>query len=264
MASAAGQLGLCWATFRNGSWQRVGQVLPPTAARRVQLQPQDGQGSERAWGRTQGDQRPGSFWRGPSRHLWASPSGSARARAHQAKPSPAARRCMLQYCTGKPLVPATPAMSSFGGARGSRAKPPEKGVFPLDHFGECKQVRRPAGCSASPGSKPRPPIWRVLAAWRAILQRRAALATRAPSAPHPPHSAGCPAADGRGLPGVLEAEQGRRTGMRGVVERVPAMQDASVGDGIGGSWGCLPLLLWDGQHDATASTQSSTPRPAPQ
>jgi hypothetical protein len=32
-------------------------------------------------------------------------------------------------------------MSAFGGARGVGAKPPEKGIFPLDHFGECKQVR---------------------------------------------------------------------------------------------------------------------------
>lgn len=26
---------------------------------------------------------------------------------------------------------------AFGGARGYQPKPPEKGVFPLDHFGEC-------------------------------------------------------------------------------------------------------------------------------
>ncbi|WIA12178.1 hypothetical protein OEZ85_012249 [Tetradesmus obliquus] len=31
-------------------------------------------------------------------------------------------------------------MSAFGGPRGASAKPPEKGIFPLDHFGECKQV----------------------------------------------------------------------------------------------------------------------------
>ncbi|KAI8469174.1 MAG: cytochrome c oxidase assembly protein COX19 [Monoraphidium minutum] len=31
-------------------------------------------------------------------------------------------------------------MSAFGGARGMAARPPEKGIFPLDHFGECKQV----------------------------------------------------------------------------------------------------------------------------
>lgn len=31
-------------------------------------------------------------------------------------------------------------MSAFGGARGVGAKPPEKGIFPLDHFGECKKV----------------------------------------------------------------------------------------------------------------------------
>ncbi|WPT12052.1 Cytochrome c oxidase assembly protein COX19 [Picochlorum sp. SENEW3] len=29
------------------------------------------------------------------------------------------------------------AGGAFGGARGYQPKPPEKGVFPLDHFGEC-------------------------------------------------------------------------------------------------------------------------------
>lgn len=33
------------------------------------------------------------------------------------------------------------AGGAFGGARGYQPKPPEKGVFPLDHFGECKAVR---------------------------------------------------------------------------------------------------------------------------
>ena len=33
------------------------------------------------------------------------------------------------------------AGGAFGGARGLAPKPPEKGVFPLDHFGECKKVR---------------------------------------------------------------------------------------------------------------------------
>ncbi|GAQ82352.1 hypothetical protein KFL_001090010 [Klebsormidium nitens] len=31
------------------------------------------------------------------------------------------------------------AGGQFGGARGLKPQPPEKGVFPLDHFGECKQ-----------------------------------------------------------------------------------------------------------------------------
>ena len=30
---------------------------------------------------------------------------------------------------------------TFGGARGYQPRPPEKGVFPLDHFGECKHVK---------------------------------------------------------------------------------------------------------------------------
>lgn len=30
-------------------------------------------------------------------------------------------------------------MSAFGGPRGASVKPPEKGIFPLDHFGECKE-----------------------------------------------------------------------------------------------------------------------------
>ncbi|KAK9806987.1 hypothetical protein WJX72_009630 [[Myrmecia] bisecta] len=33
------------------------------------------------------------------------------------------------------------AGGAFGGARGVAPKPPEKGVFPLDHFGECKQLK---------------------------------------------------------------------------------------------------------------------------
>ena len=30
---------------------------------------------------------------------------------------------------------------AFGGARGYQPRPPEKGVFPLDHFGECTHVK---------------------------------------------------------------------------------------------------------------------------
>lgn len=33
------------------------------------------------------------------------------------------------------------AGGAFGGARGLQPKPPEKGVFPLDHFGECKPIK---------------------------------------------------------------------------------------------------------------------------
>ena len=33
------------------------------------------------------------------------------------------------------------AGGAFGGARGVQSKAPEKGVFPLDHFGECVEVR---------------------------------------------------------------------------------------------------------------------------
>lgn len=33
------------------------------------------------------------------------------------------------------------AGGAFGGARGFQPRPPEKGVFPLDHFGECKQLK---------------------------------------------------------------------------------------------------------------------------
>ena len=32
------------------------------------------------------------------------------------------------------------AGGAFGGSRGYQPRAPEKGVFPLDHFGECKQV----------------------------------------------------------------------------------------------------------------------------
>jgi len=33
------------------------------------------------------------------------------------------------------------AGGTFGGARGYQPKPPEKGVFPLDHFGECQAAK---------------------------------------------------------------------------------------------------------------------------
>lgn len=33
------------------------------------------------------------------------------------------------------------AGGAFGGARGFQPRPPEKGVFPLDHFGECKSIK---------------------------------------------------------------------------------------------------------------------------
>mmetsp|Transcript_9563 Transcript_9563/g.33905 ORF Transcript_9563/g.33905 Transcript_9563/m.33905 type:complete len:140 (+) Transcript_9563:297-716(+) len=39
---------------------------------------------------------------------------------------------------------------AFGGARGLQPKPPEKGVFPLDHFGECKAVRIVFATMATP------------------------------------------------------------------------------------------------------------------
>ena len=32
-------------------------------------------------------------------------------------------------------------MSAFGGARGLQPRAPEKGVFPLDHFAECKSIQ---------------------------------------------------------------------------------------------------------------------------
>lgn len=33
------------------------------------------------------------------------------------------------------------AGGAFGGARGYQPRPPEKGVFPLDHFGECTKAK---------------------------------------------------------------------------------------------------------------------------
>ena len=58
------------------------------------------------------------------------------------------------------------AGGAFGGARGNQPKPPEKGVFPLDHFGECKQVGPTTAATmqgdALPSShalrSPRPPL----------------------------------------------------------------------------------------------------------
>ncbi|CAG9461452.1 unnamed protein product [Pedinophyceae sp. YPF-701] len=34
------------------------------------------------------------------------------------------------------------AGGQFGGSRGVPSKAPEKGIFPLDHFGECKEVAK--------------------------------------------------------------------------------------------------------------------------
>lgn len=50
---------------------------------------------------------------------------------------------LLSLSTDSPLLDwRLRAMSSaFGGNRGVAPKAPEKGVFPLDHFGECKKAR---------------------------------------------------------------------------------------------------------------------------
>ena len=67
--------------------------------------------------------------------------------------------CVPQRCNCRK------GMSAFGGARGAPAKPPEKGIFPLDHFGECKQVtmrglclRRRLCASRGAGSWARNPL----------------------------------------------------------------------------------------------------------
>lgn len=47
--------------------------------------------------------------------------------------------------------------SAFGGNRGVAPKPPEKGVFPLDHFGECKEVMQEyLGCLKQHGGESQP------------------------------------------------------------------------------------------------------------
>lgn len=53
------------------------------------------------------------------------------------------------------------AGGSFGGARGFQPRPPEKGVFPLDHFGECKSVRgrRQGLLALAPGPAPKAACW---------------------------------------------------------------------------------------------------------
>ena len=44
------------------------------------------------------------------------------------------------------------AGGAFGGARGLAPRPPEKGVFPLDHYGECKAAKQAyLECLASHG-----------------------------------------------------------------------------------------------------------------
>ena len=43
---------------------------------------------------------------------------------------------------------------AFGGSRGMQPVPPEKGVFPLDHFGECTQeMKAYMDCLRSHGSE---------------------------------------------------------------------------------------------------------------
>ena len=81
------------------------------------------------------------------------------------------------------------AGGAFGGARGFQPRPPEKGVFPLDHFGECTKVGTPAAsrhcwrqaCAAS--SRP------------AAGLRRGSGAGGAGALPHPfPRGVLCPGA----------------------------------------------------------------------
>ena len=49
----------------------------------------------------------------------------------------------MEGCGGDSALISNNSMASaFGGARGLAAKAPEKGVFPLDHFGECKTVMK--------------------------------------------------------------------------------------------------------------------------
>ena len=51
------------------------------------------------------------------------------------------RRIGRLDATSRPLHPLLLMSTAFGGSRSLAPKPPEKGVFPLDHFNECKQVR---------------------------------------------------------------------------------------------------------------------------
>mmetsp|Transcript_3434 Transcript_3434/g.13878 ORF Transcript_3434/g.13878 Transcript_3434/m.13878 type:complete len:119 (-) Transcript_3434:39-395(-) len=45
------------------------------------------------------------------------------------------------------------SFASSGGARGAPALPPEKGVFPLDHFAECKEgMRKYVACLKEHGN----------------------------------------------------------------------------------------------------------------
>ena len=50
------------------------------------------------------------------------------------------------------------AGGAFGGSRGLAPRPPEKGVFPLDHFNECKQVRERANWAVGKGESAREKI----------------------------------------------------------------------------------------------------------
>lgn len=54
---------------------------------------------------------------------------------------------------------ATATMSAggaFGGSRGLQPRAPEKGVFPLDHFGECKQVNMMVHAAFMAPARPSP------------------------------------------------------------------------------------------------------------
>lgn len=52
------------------------------------------------------------------------------------------------------------AGGAFGGARGIQAKAPEKGIFPLDHFGECTEVRyQNAGAHLDTTAQTRTYVW---------------------------------------------------------------------------------------------------------
>ena len=65
------------------------------------------------------------------------------------------------------------AGGAFGGARGVQSKAPEKGIFPLDHFGECAQVSA-ALPMRTQGSIP----WDHLAWWRGLSSSARACRSR--------------------------------------------------------------------------------------
>lgn len=164
------------------------------------------------------------------------------------------------------------AMSAFGGSRGVAARPPEKGIFPLDHFGECKQVRRWGG-EVQGGAQDQPRPCSGLAARRParagakrIAPHRAACCVAAPATHAPPLPLRLPScAAGPGLPGLPQAAQRRRLGLPRAVAQVPGVPHGAVSEAVARAAVAGALLCLRAQPAPLCciSSQSHTPLHVP-